>query len=375
MPRYVPKTWSQEVDERFEREVAGIIERTEAVEGREEDMRRLRLRMRDVDPYAPRSPHSYFQDRAAVAVQGMPNPEAEERLNRHRSATEKRAVSTAALGGIVPTLPGWILQAIETAVHKTAPLYAALEKIPLPEQGTTIQFVKFTAGAAAAAQSSENAALSTQDPASSTDAEPFSTVATYVDASFATRDRSGGLADLLIAQDLGQAYGEKVESELWVGTGSSGRIRGLTQASPTTSVAAGGQTLPQNLGALFNCFQQSTMALGHAPDILAVHPRRAAWLRQAVAGAPAVFVPPGVELVESPQAPSSLGGGSEDWPFFISRAAVPLATDGPQVSVHEQATGNALTARFVVRGYLAFASAARPEGMGKVTALTTPTFS
>src|SRR5439155_9582623 len=107
----------------------------------------------------------------------------------------------------------------------------------------------------------------------------------------------------------------------------------------------------------------AVLALGHAPDILAVHPRRSNWLRQAVAGAPAVFVPPGVELVESPQAPSNLGAGTnEDWPFFISRAAVPLATDGPQVSVHEQATGNALEARFVIRGYLAVATAARPEG-------------
>jgi hypothetical protein len=142
-----------------------------------------------------------------------------------------------------------------------------------------------------------------------------------------------------------------------------------------TSVAASGQTAANQLGALWNCFQQTTMALGRAPDILAAHPRRSAWLAQAVAGAPMDFVPDGVQLVESPSAPSNLGGGSEDHPFFLNRAAVPLATDGPQIQFQTRPRGTELVTRVTIHGYLAFATAVRPEAAGKVTALTTPTFS
>jgi hypothetical protein len=385
-PRYVPKTHddlpdanltlSQELDAEFQAEWDAELALDEGRANVAETVARQRIAVRDVSPYGPRSEHSFFQDSFA-SRKGM-DPQARERLNRSRAAKAKetRAVSSSTLGGIVPVLPRWIEQAIETAVHKAAPLYAALEKIPLPTQGTTVQFVKFTAGGAAVAQSSENATVTTQDPASSTDGEPFSTVATYTDVSFQVRDRSGGMADYLLAQDLGQAYGEKVESELWVGTGSSGRIRGLTQASPTTSVATGGQSASNQLGVIWNTYQQCWNALGHAPDVLTMAPRRAAWLAQAVAGAPMDFVPDGVTLVPSPQAPTNLGPSTtEDRVFFVSRAAVPLATDGPQVSVHEQAVGNALQARFVIAGYLAFATAARPEGLAVITGMTTPTFS
>ena len=41
-------------------------------------------------------------DLAARAKGG--HPDAEERLNRHRAASEKRAVSSTTLGGIIPSL-------------------------------------------------------------------------------------------------------------------------------------------------------------------------------------------------------------------------------------------------------------------------------
>jgi hypothetical protein len=112
------------------------------------------------------------------------------------------------------------------------------------------------------------------------------------------------------------------------------------------------------------------------PDILTMAARRAGWLGQAVAGAPMDFVPDGVQLVPSPQAPVSLGAGTnEDHVFFISRSAVQLATDRPSVSFQTRAQGTTLTTRALIYGYLAFATAARPEGIGRITGLTTPTFS
>jgi hypothetical protein len=174
------------------------------------------------------------------------------------------------------------------------------------------------------------------------------------------------VADAQIAGDLGAAFAAKLESELWVGTGSSGRIRGLTQASPGTTVTAGGVTVANQLGAIFNCYQQLTVALGRPPDLLAVHPRRAAWWAQSVAGAPAKYVPDGVTLVASPAAPSNLGSGTnEDNPHFLVRDVVPLAIDPPSIDVQPQQSGTSMTARAILVCYCAFATNAalrRPGG-------------
>jgi hypothetical protein len=381
MPRYKPlgPTLSQELDDALDAEWREELKLTESREKFDAAKERRRISLRDVDPYADAaSPHSYFVDRALASL-AVPDREAVERLNRYKAASEKqrRSVGTSTLGGIVSVVPLWAAESLAQAVRSAAPLYDALLKIPLPPQGVTVNFSKYTAGDVATVQTSESTALTEgggTPPAISFVSEPFSTVATYVDYSFQAADR-GAIVDEQMAVDIGSAWATKVESELWVGTGSAGRVRGLTQMSGLTSVAAGGQTLANNLGAIWNCYQQTTMALGRPPDLLVVHPRRSAWWAQAVAGAPANFVPDGVALVESPSAPSNLGGGSEDHPFLVNRAAVPLATDGPQITFQTRPRGTELVTRVTIHGYLAFATAVRPEGAGKVTALTTPTFS
>ena len=377
-PRYQPKTLTPAEHELIDERRADIehVADVYAFQSKADQTREaLSVRLSDISPYGPDSENSYFLDLAA-ANRRSADPMATERLARSRSVNGQRAVSTSTLGGVIATMPAWVDQAIEAAVHKAAPLYDALEKIPLPEEGVTIQWFKPTAGSAATAQASENSSVASSDPAASGDAEPFSTVAASLDVSFQSRDRSGGAVDRWIGLDLGQAWGEKVEVDLWQGPGSAGRIRGLENASGVTSVAAGGQTAANQLGALYNCFQQTWAAFGRQPDILTMHERRYGWLAQAVAGAPMDFGPDGVQLVVSPGGSTNLGGGSnEDRPHFLARSAVPLATNGPQVSVHAQATGNALMARFVISGYLAFATAARPEAIGRITNLTTPTFS
>jgi hypothetical protein len=141
-------------------------------------------------------------------------------------------------------------------------------------------------------------------------------------------------------------------------------------------VAASSTTAAGNVGAIWNCFQQVTTALGRQPDLLAVAPRRYAWWQQCVVGAPASFVPQNVQLVASPAAPVNLGGGTnEDRPFFIARDSVPLVTDGPQLDIQVQQSGTSLTARAILRAYAAFATAARPEALGVVTGLVSATFS
>jgi hypothetical protein len=338
------------------------------------DKKALMVRERPI--YGPDSPHSFFQD--FVAARGRTRDlRAQERI-QHQLAAEQRAISTTTLGGVVPTIPLWANEIIIAAVHNAAPLYAALEHVPLPDQGVTIEWSKYTAGASAQVQATENSALTEgggSTPAISFDSEPFSTVASYIDVSFQLVDRTGGLLDQQIGRDLGLAYGSLVEGELWTGSGTGGHIRGLTNASPSTSVAAGSTTAVSQLSAVYNCLQQAAVALGGIrPDVLAVHPRRSAWWYQTTVGAAAPWVPGGVTLVESAASPTNLGGGTEDRPHFLRADRVQIATDGPQVEFHNQAAGTALTGRYIIKGYLAFATAARPEAISRITGLTSPVF-
>jgi hypothetical protein len=206
--------------------------------------------------------------------------------------------------------------------------------------------------------------------------EPFSTIGGYTDYSLQAAERSTGEVDTQLARDLGAAVGAKLESELWVGIGSAGRIRGLTQASPTTVKTMAAQTLADYLLKSQDAYQAVTVALGRPPDVLVLHPRRAAFLRAASTGVPiAGLFPPNITIVESPAAPSNLGGGTnEDWSFWLRRDALPLATDGLTLQHQVQAQGTQLTVRTLCYGYYALASALRPEALGVIKGGTTPTF-
>jgi hypothetical protein len=354
---------------------------------RQRQLQQAKKLFADISPYGPRSRYSFFADQ--VLTKHRQQPEAQERLSREAAGRERfikehpelRAVLTTGLGGIVPGgsgLPAWTGDIVAAAAREAAPLASALLRIPLPDEGTHIQFGKFTSGSTGAVQNPEGSAITEgggTSPAISFDDEPFSTIASWIGVSFQAVDRSGGEVDAQIAEDLGAAYGAKLESELWTGTGSSGRIRGLNNASWGTTKTLSAQTLADHLLKIADAWQSADVALGRPPDLLAMHPRRVAFLR---ASASTVrledLLPAGLELVASPGQVTNLGGGTEDWIVLINRASTPLATDPPSTEVHTEAAGTVLTANFLIHGYSAFAAARRPEGLAVVKGATAPTF-
>jgi hypothetical protein len=119
-PRYTPKSWSDEVDEAFEAEVAAEKRVLEGEARKAQAVARVRMALRDRTPYGARSEYSFFLDPAAAALD-IPDPLAVERLQRHRSAAEKekRAVTSSILGGVTPVVPLWVAEALEQAVRST----------------------------------------------------------------------------------------------------------------------------------------------------------------------------------------------------------------------------------------------------------------
>jgi hypothetical protein len=55
-------------------------------------------------------------------------------------------------------------------------------------------------------------------------------------------ERSGGWADRVLGEELGRAYGARLEQQLWNGAGGA-QLTGLTVMSGTSSSTVAGQTL------------------------------------------------------------------------------------------------------------------------------------
>jgi len=342
-----------------------------------------RVSVRERSPYGEGSEHSWVRDRASLLTTTS-DPFARERLGRfeHAGGTERFAIATSTLGGLVPaTIPPWVQEAVAYGVHATAPLSMALEWLDLPPVGQNAAWARVTTGASVLNQSAQNVALTASaDVVAASETDALQTIGAFADFSAQSQERSGGWFDRLIGEELGRAYGARLEAQIWNGAGSGGEITGFAVMSGSSSSTVGSQTLTAQVSKIADQFQTVTTNLGTPPDLIAMHHRRYAGL-QALTGAlglPAEGVLPGPlreNLVVSPAAPITLGGGSEDWVLVLNRASTPLVADQePQVEFQRQgpSAGTNLTFRWLIYSYVTLGVSRRPEGVGLVKGLTAP---
>jgi HK97 family phage major capsid protein len=408
-PRVVPKTPAQ-------RAVRSILQRSEAssrhiqaeadlsdakftvgetereLRAADERQKRDYLQAFARSPYGPGSEHSWLLDSGQAAGKGAAPPDVTERLNQSRAAMEREirpaaaqetyAVGSSTLGGLIPaTIEPWVAEAVAYGVRSTAPLAAALLRLDLPPVGMSAAWAKVTTAATVTNQTAENTAVTASTDAvigSATD--PLGTIAASLDFSAQSLERSGGWFDRVAGEEMGRAFGARLEQQIWAGTGANGQFKGLTVMTGNSSSTVSGQTFPLTVNKIADQFQQVTTNLGEQPDILAIAPRRYSALEMGT-GALGLevnsIVPQGIELVISPAAPLTLGGGTEDWLVLLNRAACPLvADDAPQIEFQNQgpSAGINLGFRWLVYAYAALGVSRRPEGVGIIKGLTPPTF-
>jgi Phage capsid family len=335
-------------------------------------------------PYGEQSEHSWILDRAVTAGNGV-DPLAKERLNRARAAAEveTRAITSATLGGLIPAvIEPWTAAAIAYGVRSTAPLSAALLRLDLPPVGMSAAWVKTTTAATVTNQTAENAALTASaDVVLASATDPLGTIGASLDFSSAAQERSGGWFDKVIGEELGRAFGARLEQQIWAGTGSNGQLKGLTVMTGNSSDTVAGQTLGNQTAKIASQFSAVATNLGSVPDLVAMAPRRYAGLQSLTAaiGLPVenAFPEPVREnIVVSPAAPLTLGGGTEDWIAILNRGAIPLvANETPELIFQNQgSSAGALTFRFIIYAYAALGVSRRPEGVGLVKGATPPAF-
>lgn len=279
---------------------------------------------------------------------------------------ERRDLTTTATAGgnFVPSNspPSYVADAFAVGARNAAVLASQLRSEALPPVGMTVSTARFSTGGTTVVQSSENSATSETDPVSATSSSPVCTISGQVDASQQLFDRSDPNIDIVLAQDLGEAWGAQFDLQVLNGTGSNGQLTGLLVLSGTTAITASTATAVANIAAIGKLRGDVSTSFGIAPDFLVLHPRRAAFIRATLGYVPQWPIP---NLVEAPAMPTTLTS-TQDALIAIVRDQVILYTQPPTIRVLPEIGSNTLTIRLSAFGYCAMV-ARQPAAIGRAT--------
>jgi len=343
-------------------------------------------------------------------------PAAQERIDRHgreviaEGELTARAVSTGVIAGLVPAQ--YLLDLAAPVLRNGRPLANLVTKHQLPESGMTALIPRGTTGASAAAQSTENSAVSSTDEAWSNLSVPIVTVSGQAPVSRQTLERGVGMDEILFL-DLARAYASQIDNYLINGTGSSGQPFGILNTAGISAATAFGAA-PSAANFTLKVAGQITgvtsSGAGIYPTLIVMHPRRWGWLTGIVdsSNRPVVLANPmgpynalgvinapgkegsdvdpitgatiigthssGLPIITDLNIPITVGTNSEDLVLVLDTNEMHLWEDGdgaPLQLSFEQTAGNNLTTTLVVYNYMAFTAGRYPTAAGKLGGLDT----
>jgi HK97 family phage major capsid protein len=269
----------------------------------------------------------------------------------------------------------------------------------------SINISRVTTGTSAAAQASENSAVSQTDLDDSLISIDIRTIASGQQVSRQAIERGTGI-DTLIAADMMGAVATVLEDQVLNGSGSSGNLLGLSNISGINAVTYtdGSPSGSELFSKIVDGIQQINSNRFAGADLIVMHPRRLAFLQAAVDGNGRPLVVPtqnvpqnamgtgpiagygvtgasiaGLPVVTSGKVTTSGGsGGNEDVIFIVRRADMLLFEDNTQpVMVRmDQTAGLNLTVTLVAYQYACFIGGRYPASVSMLsgTGLVSPTF-
>jgi hypothetical protein len=287
------------------------------------------------------------------------------RIARVLGERELRDLTTTSGAPFVPAggPPPFIASAFAVPARAAAPLAAALSVQPLPAAGKVVQAPRFTSGATAAIQATENSAVSETDPVTALAESPIGTIAGQVDPSYQLLQFGLPRMDEALSAALGASYGEALELQLINGSGSAGQMLGLLNVSGVTAVSKTNATptAATNLAAIGDLLQQTATALGKPADTIVLHPRRKEFIEKKLGYAP---VPWGVEnVIVTAAMPVNLST-NQDRVIALALDEVPLFSRGPTFRLFPESGSATLTARVQTYGFGALLGNRQPTAIG-----------
>lgn len=236
--------------------------------------------------YRPDNKTSFFSDLQAARRGDW---DASERLSRN-NATQSRDVSTGSGSGGAFAPPAWLIQEWVKLVRPGRVTADLVSKQILPAGASSINLPKVATGTTTAIQATENNAVSKTDLTSSAVTSSISTIAGQNVVSLQMLHETPIGFDQVILTDLAADYAKQLDAQVISGSGSGGQLRGILNVSslPTTTYTSASPTA-LGTGSLYNKLISAINTINTtryaSPSAIVMHPRRWAWLLQAVDGA------------------------------------------------------------------------------------------
>jgi HK97 family phage major capsid protein len=380
--------------------------RYEAVAKSPAQAARVKSEARTYNKDSDRTGQSFLLDVARASVYGANDWDAQQRLNRHmqeerieRGGIESRAAGTGAFAGLV--VPQYLTDMVAPAVANMRPFADICNTHPLPADGMTVNISRVTTATSAAAQSSENSAVSETNIDDTLLTESVFTVAGQQTLSRQAIDRGTGTEDITL-NDLIRRYHSALDTKLindaTTGITNTTATVAYTDASPTAA-----ELYPKVLAA------QSAMEVAFADqgvgEVYAVmHSRRWAWMQSQVGtswpfiGQPGYaaqsggqnyatgygqgvrgILPNGIGVIVDNNIATNLGAGTNEDEIYVVNAAELHLWEDPNAPLYirtEATAAASLGVLMVVYGYAAYSFRRYTSAHQKIagTGLVVPAF-
>ncbi|MFJ4365074.1 phage major capsid protein [Streptomyces chartreusis] len=400
----------RQLDERIT-ELSEEEQRSQQVTAGAAAVKRARARVESVTEartYERGNGRSYLQDLARVQLRMDADGQAEERLRRHatdvQTDPEYRDLDRTDGNGGYFVPPLWLMsQFIELA--RAGRAYANLASSqPLPPGTDSINIPKVAAGTSTAIQTADNASVSETDMDDDFINAPVRTIAGQQDVAIQLLDQSPVSFDEVIFRDLTADHATKTDLQVISGSGSSGQVTGVraTSGIETVTYTDATPTVAKLYSKVADAVQRVHTLRYMAPTVIAMHPRRWAYLLAATDGNGRPLVVPeagnpqnaiatlgavaaeqvvgqmhGLPVVTDPSMPTTLGAGTNQDVIHVLRASdLLLYESGLRSRVLPEVGSSTLTVRLQVYGYLAFTAARYPKSVVEIggTGLVAPSF-
>ena len=326
---------------------------------------------------------------------------ASERIQRHQQEMVlTRDGTTSNYAGLV--VPQYLTDLAAPLARAGRPFADQCRNLPLPDSGMTLNISRVTTGSSAAVQAAENDAVSETDIDDTLLTSNISTVASGQQLSRQAMERGTGI-DALVTGDMASAMSTTLDNQLINGSGSSGQLLGISQVTGINAVTYtdASPTVAEFYPKLLDAIQQINSNIYRAPDLIIMHPRRAAWVQSGVDGNQRPLVLPqtnvpqnamgtgpaagygntglqiaGIPIVTDANIRTDLGAGTEDAVYVVSRSDMLLFEDGDMMMRMDETAGLNLTLTLVMYSYVGFVPGRYPAAISAITGtgLIAPSF-
>lgn len=271
---------------------------------------------------------------------------------------------------------------------------------PLPGGTDSINIPKVLTGTTTAIQTADNTTISDTDLTDTYVTAPVCTIAGQQSVAIQLLDQSPISFDQVIFADLVASYAAQVDSQVLMGSGTSGQVLGMHNTSGISTVTPSAVTYAGIYSAVADAVQLVHTQRFLPPTHIVMHPRRWAFFLAALDTSNRPLVVPsangimnamgredfvesqmvvgqmhGLPVVTDPNITTSAGSGTNQDYIYVLRATDPLLFEsGIRSRVLPEVNGKNLSTVLQVYSYVAFTAGRYPQSIVEIGGLTPPSF-